>query len=63
MASLPIVPVTTENLTIPERVELILDLTRRVELLDELLRTAREVRGAMHGDGSYPNETEAASVV
>jgi len=63
MASRPIAPAIAENLTIPQRVDLILDLTRRVELFDELLRAAREARGAMLADGSFPNEAEAAFVV
>ena len=34
------------KLTIKERVDLILDLTRRLELLDDLLQNARTRRGA-----------------
>ena len=33
-----------KNLTHDERIELILDLTRRIELLDDLLKRARERR-------------------
>jgi len=35
-----------ENLTHDERIELILDLTRRIELLDDLMERARERRMA-----------------
>ena len=36
------VPEIKQNLTIEQRMELILDLTRRVDLLEDLLKTARE---------------------
>lgn len=44
MNALPLIPEIKENLTIEERIELVLDLTRRVELLDDLLRAARARR-------------------
>ena len=36
------VPETRQNLTTEQRVELILDLTRRLDLLEDLLKSARE---------------------
>jgi len=47
MNELPVILEIKANLTIDERVELILDLTRRLELLDELL--SRE--GMFHAEG------------
>ncbi len=44
MAALPLVPEIKKDLNIEQRIELVLDLTCRVELLDELLRAAREKR-------------------
>jgi len=44
MNELPVIPEIKANLTIDQRVELILDLTRRLELLDELLSNARARR-------------------
>jgi hypothetical protein len=44
---------TDQKLTIEQRVDLVLDLTRRLELLDDLLNTARGRRGA--------TDTEVAS--
>ncbi len=38
------IPETRENLTNDERIELVLDLTRRLELLDDLMKRARERR-------------------
>jgi hypothetical protein len=35
---LPVVPEIKKNRTIDQRIDLVLDLTRRLELLDELLR-------------------------
>ena len=37
-------PEVNSNLTIEQRMELVLNLTRRVELLDDLLRSARARR-------------------
>lgn len=45
MNGLTVIPETKANLTIDQRVELIVDLTRRLELLDELLSKARARRG------------------
>ena len=42
----PLIPEIKANLTIEQRTELVLDLTRRVELLDDLLRAARARRCA-----------------
>ena len=36
------VPEIKQNLTTEQRLDLILDLTRRVDLLEDLLKTARE---------------------
>jgi len=44
--AVPVFPEIRDNATIDQRVELILDLTRRLELLDDLLRTARAKRCA-----------------
>lgn len=44
MDALPLIPEIRTNLTIEQRIELVLDLTRRVELLDDLLSAAREKR-------------------
>jgi len=44
MNELPVIPEIKANLTIDQRVELILDLTRRLKLLDELLSNARARR-------------------
>ena len=44
MSVLPVIPEIRENATIDQRIELILDLTRRLELLDDLLSTARAMR-------------------
>lgn len=41
--------VVTRNLSDAQRVEFILELTRRLELLDELLQAAREKRRAISG--------------
>jgi len=46
MDARPLIPEIKENLTIEQRIELVLDLTRRVELLDDLLRGARAKRYA-----------------
>jgi hypothetical protein len=46
MAALPVIPEITRNLTVEQRIELVLDLTRRVDLLDDLLRAARARRCA-----------------
>ena len=45
MGALTLIPEIKKNLSIEERIELVLDLARRVELLDDLLRSAREKRG------------------
>lgn len=42
----PQLPEIRDDATIERRIELILDLTRRLELLDGLLRTARAKRSA-----------------
>ena len=44
MGARTLIPEIKQNLSIEQRIELVLDLTRRVELLDDLLRTAREKR-------------------
>jgi hypothetical protein len=41
-----LIPEIEANLTIEQRIELVLDLTRRLELLDDLLRGARAKRCA-----------------
>ena len=46
LAALPVIPEIRENATTDQRVELILDLTRRLELLDDLLSNARAKRCA-----------------
>jgi hypothetical protein len=46
LTAVPVFPEIRDNATIGQRVELILDLTRRLELLDELLSTARARRSA-----------------
>jgi len=46
MDARPLIPEIKANLTIDQRIELILDLTRRLELLDDLLRSARAKRCA-----------------
>lgn len=46
LTAVPVFPEIRDNATIDQRVELILDLTRRLELLDELLSTARARRSA-----------------
>ena len=48
----PLIPEIKANLTIEQRTELVLDLTRRVELLDDLLRAARARRS--------PTDTEVS---
>ena len=42
----PLIPEIKPNLNIEQRIELVLDLTRRLELLDDLLRAARARRRA-----------------
>ena len=42
----PLIPEIKPNLTTEQRIELVLDLTRRLELLDDLLRAARARRRA-----------------
>ena len=49
MNELPVVLEIKANFPIDQRVELILDLTRRLELLDELLSNARGGRGDSRG--------------
>ena len=44
MALKPSIPDINKDLNIEQRIELILDLTRRLELLDDLLTAARERR-------------------
>jgi hypothetical protein len=46
MRALAPIPENEANLTIEQRIELVLDLTRRVEMLDDLLSAARERRCA-----------------
>ena len=46
MAALPVIPGIMRNLTVEQRIELVLDLTRRVDLLDDLLRAAQARRCA-----------------
>jgi hypothetical protein len=50
MDMLPVVSNPKTGTTIDERIELILDLTRRLELLDELLENARARRSATHAE-------------
>ena len=45
MAARALSPEIRANLTIEQRIELVMDLTRRLELLDDLMRAAREKRG------------------
>jgi len=52
MDALPLIPEIKANLTIEQRIELVLYLTRRVELLDDLLRAARARR--------CPSDTEVS---
>ncbi len=44
MAEVALIPEIKKNLNIEQRIEVILYLTRRLELLDDLLRAAREKR-------------------
>jgi hypothetical protein len=46
MTAKPVVPEISPDLTIEQRIELRLDLMRRVKLLDDLLRTAQAKRCA-----------------
>jgi hypothetical protein len=50
MAALPGVHEISANLTDEQRIELLLDLARRAELLDTLLRTVRARRRATHAE-------------
>ena len=46
LTALRAIPEIRDHATFDQRVELILDLTRRLELLDDLLSTARARRSA-----------------
>lgn len=55
----PLIPEIKANLTIEQRIELVLDLTRRVELLDDLLRAARARRCATDTEVSLAEVNQA----
>ena len=55
----PLIPEIKANLTIEQRTELVLDLTRRVELLDDLLRAARARRCATDTEASLAEVNQA----
>ena len=59
MDTLPLIPEIKANLTIEQRIELVLDLTRRVELLDDLLRAARARRCATDTEVSLAEVDQA----
>jgi hypothetical protein len=59
MNALPLIPEIRANLTIEQRIELVLDLTRRVELLDDLLRAARTRRCATDTEVSLAEVNQA----
>lgn len=44
MASRALIPEIKKDLNVEQRIELILDLTRRLELLDDLLTAAKDRR-------------------
>jgi hypothetical protein len=51
MAAELTIPDAVKGSSIEQRVELVFDLTRRMELLDDLLRIARERRNATDTEG------------
>ncbi len=55
----PLIPEIKANLTIEQRIELVLDLTHRVELLDDLLRAARARRCATDTEASLAEVNQA----
>ena len=59
MGTPPLIPEIKANLTIEQRTELVLDLTRRVELLDDLLRAARARRCATDTEASLAEVNQA----
>jgi len=59
METRPLIPEIKANLTIEQRIELVLDLTRRVELLDDLLRAARARRCATDTEASLAEVNQA----
>jgi len=59
MNALPLIPEIKANLTIEQLIELVLDLTRRVELLDDLLRAARARRCATDTEVSLAEVDQA----
>ena len=59
MNALQLIPEIKAKLTIEQHVELVLDLTRRVELLDDLLRAARIRRRATDTEVSLAEVDQA----
>jgi hypothetical protein len=59
MDARPLIPEIKANLTIEQRIELVLDLTRRMELLDDLLRAARARRCATDTEVSLADMDQA----
>ena len=59
MDTRPLIPEIKANPTIEQRIELVLDLTRRVELLDGLLRAARARRCATDTEVSLADVDQA----
>lgn len=59
MDTRPLIPEIKPNPTIEQRIELVLDLTRRVELLDVLLRAARARRCATDTEVSLADVDQA----
>jgi len=59
MNALPLIPEIKANLTIEQRIELVLDLTRRVVLLDDLLRAAKARRCATDTEVSLAEVDQA----
>ena len=55
----PLIPEIKPNLTTEQRIELVLDLTRRVELLDDLLRAAKARRCATDTEVSLAEVDQA----
>jgi len=50
MDMLPVVSNSQTSTTLDERIELVLDLTRRLELLEELLQNAQARRSATNAE-------------
>jgi hypothetical protein len=59
MDARPLIPEIKANLTIEQRIKLVLDLTRRMELLDDLLRAARARRCATDTEVSLADMDQA----